>query len=189
MVDIEQDIRKCVEVLQAGGVILYPTDTIWGLGCDATNSAAIEKIFTIKQRPLHKTMIILLADERDLFQYVAAPPITVFELLEQFSQPTTLIYENGLGVANNALHGDGSIAIRVTKDPFCKALIKRFRKPIVSTSANISESPPPAYFTAIDPHLIAATDYVVHHRRADETPTHPSAIFKIDDDGKLISLR
>src|ERR1700747_1056983 len=138
MVDFENDIKKCIEVLQDGGVILYPTDTVWGLGCDALNEEAVEKVFAVKQRPKEKSMIVLLADARDVLQYVAAPPPDIVAIAESFKTPTTVIYHKAPGFPDNVVNKDGSIAIRVTTDPFCVALIKRFRKPIISTSANFS---------------------------------------------------
>src|SRR5580700_8983120 len=114
MVDFEQDIKNCIRVLQQGGVILYPTDTVWGLGCDAMNGAAVEKVFAIKQRPKEKSMIVLLADARDVLQYVAAPHPDIIAIIESFERPTTVIYENALGFPDNVVNSDGSIAIRVT---------------------------------------------------------------------------
>ena len=142
MVIFENNIEECLKVLQSGGLILYPTDTVWGIGCDATNEAAVEKIYAIKQRPDNKAMIVLLTDERDVLKYVAAPDLQVFDYLEKATKPTTEIYEGAIGFAENLIGEDGSIAIRICKDDFCKHLLKRFRKPLVSTSANISSKPP-----------------------------------------------
>src|SRR5450432_2018704 len=158
MVDFLKDINNCLEVLRAGGVILYPTDTVWGLGCDATNAIAVEKIFDIKQRPPAKSMIVLLADERDVLQYVAAPDLQVFDYLDTVTKPTTIIYDGIIGLAGNVLADDGSAGIRVVKDAFCKHLIKRFRKPVVSTSANISGEPAPAHFADIPASIKTAVD-------------------------------
>ena len=131
--DFTKDVEQCLQVLRAGGIILYPTDTIWGLGCDATNAEAVEKIYALKQRPEAKSMIVLLAEERDLLQYVSAPDLEVFDYLKTVTKPTTVVYEGGIGLADNVIGDDGSVAIRIVKEPFCKHLIKRFRKPIVST--------------------------------------------------------
>ncbi|MCW3120801.1 MAG: threonylcarbamoyl-AMP synthase, partial [Flavipsychrobacter sp.] len=161
MVDIEEDIKNAVQALQNGGVILYPTDTVWGLGCDALNAEAVEKVFAVKQRPKEKSMIVLLAEARDVLQYVAAPHPDIIAIIESFETPTTVIYENGLGFPSNVVNRDGSIAIRVTTDPFCKALIKRFRKPIVSTSANISGQQTPAIYNMIAATITEGADYVV----------------------------
>jgi L-threonylcarbamoyladenylate synthase len=189
MVDFELDIKNCVETLQNGGTILYPTDTIWGLGCDALNEEAVDKIFQLKQRPKEKSMIILLADARDILQYVAAPPPDIIAMVEAFERPTTVIYEHALGFPANVINPDGSIAIRVTTDPFCKALIKRFRGPIVSTSANISGQPSAPAYRLIDDVIKQGADYTVMHRQDDETQRPPSRLVKIDDEGGMEVLR
>ena len=138
----EKDIEKCLKVLKADGLILYPTDTVWGIGCDATNEKAVEKIYALKKRSDEKAMIVLVADERDIMQHVAAPDLSLFDYLDKATKPTTVVYDGALGFADNLVAKDGSIAIRICKDEFCRQLIKRFRKPIVSTSANISGMPP-----------------------------------------------
>ncbi|MBS1688935.1 MAG: threonylcarbamoyl-AMP synthase, partial [Bacteroidetes bacterium] len=171
MVDFENDIKHCVETLERGGTILYPTDTVWGLGCNALDEAAVDKIFSLKHRPKEKSLIILLAEARDILKYVAAPSPDIIEIVENFERPTTVIYSGALGFPDNAVSEDGSIAIRVTKDPFCKALIKRFRKPIVSTSANISGEPTPIFFNAIDNRIVENVDYIVKYRQDDNTTT------------------
>lgn len=176
--DFSADIELALETLRKGGVILYPTDTVWGLGCDATNEAAVDAVFRLKQRPAEKSCILLLADERDLLQYVTALDLEVFNFLDQVRKPTTVVYENVVGIAPNAMAEDGSAAIRVVKEDFCRHLIKRFRKPIVSTSANISGAPTPRFFTEIDPRIITGADYVVQYRQADQTPAAPSAIVR-----------
>jgi len=189
MVDFEQDIKNCIAALSAGGVILYPTDTIWGLGCDATNAAAVQKIFDIKQRPANKSVIVLLAEGIDVLKYVAAPPPDIASILESFDRPTTVIYEAGLGFADGVTAENGSIGIRVTNDPFCKALIKRFQKPIVSTSANISNLPSPANFSEIDALVKQGVDYAVKYRQRETTPHQASRIVKLDDLGNITILR
>lgn len=178
MTDFTNDIESCLKVLQAGGTILYPTDTIWGIGCDATNADAVEKIIQLKQRPAEKSFVVLVADERDVLQYTAAPDLAVFDYLETCQQPTTVIYENALGLAENAVAADGSVAIRICKDEFCKHLIKRFRKPIVSTSANISGVAPPKKFIEIDDIIKRGVNYVVQYRQDDMSDVQPSAIIK-----------
>ncbi len=187
--DLENDIKQCIAVLQQGGTILYPTDTVWGLGCDALNAAAVDKIFAIKQRPREKSMIILLADARDVLQYVAAPPPDIIAIIEGFTSPTTVIYSNALGFPDNVVNKDGSIAIRVTNDPFCKALIKRIRKPLVSTSANISGEPTPAIYKMIAPSIIGGVDYVVKHRQDDDELRAPSRLIRMDDEGAIQVIR
>lgn len=189
MVDFEDDIKACIKVLSEGGSILYPTDTVWGLGCDALNDSAVEKIFAIKHRPAEKSMIILLADARDILTYVAAPPPDIISMLEHFERPTTVIYENALGFPANVTNKDGSIAIRVTTDPFCKALIKRFRKPIVSTSANISGAPTAAIYNAVAGEIKNNVDYVVKYRQDDTTVSAPSRLIRISDDGNITAIR
>jgi L-threonylcarbamoyladenylate synthase len=183
------DIEACLRVLESGGLILYPTDTIWGIGCDATNVAAVEKIFALKKRIETKALIVLIADERSLLQYVASPHIEVFDYIAGVSKPTTIIYENAIGLAGNLLAEDGSVGIRICADEFCKHLIKRFRKPIVSTSANVSGFPPPKVFSDIDIAVKEGVDYVVHYRQDDMTPVEPSAIVKCGKDGRFTILR
>jgi L-threonylcarbamoyladenylate synthase len=183
------DIEACLRVLESGGLILYPTDTIWGIGCDATNEAAVEKIFTLKKRIETKALIVLIADERSLLQYVASPHIEVFDYIQGVSKPTTIIYENAIGLASNLLAEDGSVGIRICADEFCKHLIKRFRKPIVSTSANVSGFPPPKVFSDIDIAVKEGVDYVVHYRQDDTVPVEPSAVVKCNKDGRFTILR
>lgn len=183
------DIDQCLQVLSQGGVILYPTDTIWGLGCDATNEKAIEKIYAIKKRPPAKNLIILLADERDILQYVASPDLRVFDYLQNAQKPTTVIYEGAIGLADNLVPEDRTIAIRLVNDPFCRHLIKRFRKPLVSTSANISGQPSPGSFKEIAEEIKQAVDYIVQYRQNDEMPAQASAVVKWNKDGTVTTIR
>ena len=141
MVNFEKDIELCLQALRGGGIILYPTDTVWGIGCDATNEKAIEKIYKLKKRSDNKAMIVLVAEERDVLQYVANPDKKVFDYLQKTTKPTTVIYKGAIGLAENVTGKDGSIAIRICNDDFCRNLLKRFRRPLVSTSANISGQP------------------------------------------------
>ena len=189
MVGLENDIKNCVIALQNGGTILYPTDTVWGIGCDAMNATAVEKVFSVKQRPKEKSMIVLLADACDILQYVATPHPDIIAIIESFDRPTTVIYDNALDFPANVVNKDGSIAIRVTTDPFCKALIKRFRKPIISTSANVSGVPTPSTYKMIDPAIINNVDYVVKYRQDDDGIHAPSRLVRILDDGTLKILR
>jgi L-threonylcarbamoyladenylate synthase len=168
MVNFEIDIKQCLKVLKDGGLILYPTDTVWGIGCDATNAEAVEKIYKLKQRPDNKAMIVLVADERQVLQHVAAPDLQVFDYLQEVAKPTTVIYEGAIGLADNLVAIDGSIAIRICNEDFCKHLIKRFRKPIVSTSANISGQPTAKLFDDIADEIKKAVDYVVKYRQDDK---------------------
>ena len=189
MVDLEEDIKQCVDVLRKGGTILYPTDTVWGLGCDALNEASIEKVFRIKQRPKDKSLIVLLAEPREVLQYVAAPHPDIIDILGGFNRPTTVIYDGPLDFPESLIHETGTIAIRVTDDPFCKALIKRYRRPIVSTSANISGAPTPATYSEISDVIRQEVDYVVKYRREDTRMNPPSRLVRLQDDGCLEILR
>lgn len=189
MTEFEQDIKNCVKVLEEGGTILYPTDTVWGLGCNALDEKAVDKVFELKQRPANKSLLVLLAEPRDILQYIAAPPADIIDIIERFNTPTTVIYGGALDFPDNVVHSDGSVAIRVTTDPFCKALVKRFRKPIVSTSANISGAPTPAIFTDIDEKIISGATYVVKYRQDDPIRHASSRLVRIDEDGNLDILR
>lgn len=174
----EQDIEACLSVLQSGGLILYPTDTIWGIGCDATNPAAVEKVYQLKKRPGTKSMIVLVAGERDILQYVASADLALFDFLEKQTKPTTVVYEGAIGFADNLVAADGSIGIRICRDEFCRHLIRRFRRPIVSTSANLSGQASPSRFSDIGPAIINAVDYVVKHRQEEDQPATASAIIR-----------
>ena len=178
MVDFQHDIDSCLSTLKNGGVILYPTDTVWGLGCDATNEEAVRKIYSIKQRADEKALIILVADEREVLQYVAAADLSLFDYLGQINNPTTVIYEGAIGLADNLVGRDGSIAIRICRDEFCRHLIRRFRKPIVSTSANISGEIAAGTFKAVQDEIKAQADYVVMYRQDDNTIALPSSIIR-----------
>lgn len=189
MIDFSNDIQQCLNTLSSGGIIVYPTDTIWGIGCDATNADAVNKIFKLKRRAEEKSMIVLLADERDIIRYVTQPDLQVFDFLQHTSKPTTVIYEGAVGLAGNCINKDGSIAIRITNDLFCKTLIKRFRKPIISTSANLAGYPAPQHFNDIVAEIKNGADYIVQHRQNDLTPTTPSAIIKWNKDGSHLVIR
>jgi L-threonylcarbamoyladenylate synthase len=189
MIDFLNDISNCLSVLQYGGIILYPTDTIWGIGCDATNEAAVAKIFALKKRAGEKSMIVLMADEKDIIQYITQPDLSVIDYLHTVTKPTTVIYEGATGLAESVLHSDGSVAIRITRDPFCKHLIKKFKKPIVSTSANVSGLASPAIFSFITNEIKNGVDYIVQHRRDDLITAAPSAIIKWNKDGTMTVIR
>lgn len=176
--NFDNDIEACLSILHSGGVILYPTDTIWGLGCDATNEQSVEKIIQLKKRAAHKSFVVLVSDEKELMQYVATLDLEIFNYLDKQQKPTTVIYPHAIGLAENVLANDGSVAIRICKDEFCKTLIKRFRKPIVSTSANISNEPSPKNFSTIPSIIKKTVDYVVMHRQNEQTETQPSSIIK-----------
>jgi L-threonylcarbamoyladenylate synthase len=176
--DYSGDIENALKVLKEGGLILYPTDTIWGIGCDATNEEAVERVFVVKNRPSNKSLIILVADERDVLQYVANPDLRVFDYLQHTNKPTTVVYEGAIGLASNLVSEDGSIGIRIVKDEFCRHLIKRFRKPIVSTSANLSGQPSPKNYADIPDKIKAVVDYVVQYRQNDSRETLSSTIIQ-----------
>ncbi len=178
MTQFKNDIEACLEVLNNGGTILYPTDTIWGIGCDATNEKAAEKIYLLKKRMSKKSMIILLAEEKDILNYTTQPDLKVFDYLKGIQKPVTVIYEGATGLASNVVNEDGTIGIRIVKDAFCKMLIKEFGKPLVSTSANISGYPPPHIFNDIDIAIKNGVDYIVQHRQDDLYIAEPSAIIR-----------
>jgi len=188
MTDFSEDVEQCLKVLHNGGIILYPTDTIWGIGCDATNAEAAEKIMTLKQRPSSKSFVVLVASEREVLQHVAAPDLAVFDYLEKIKKPTTVIYEHALGIADNVLAEDGSVALRICNDEFCKHIIKRFRKPIVSTSANISGQPSPGNFREISPFIIDHVDYTVKYRQDDISKAAASSVIRWKN-GEVIVIR
>ena len=183
--DFKNDLENCLTILEKGGLILYPTDTIWGIGCDATNAEAVKKIYDLKERTETKTMIVLVAEEKDILQYVAHPDMRVFDFLQKVEKPTTVIYDGGIGLADNLVSSDGAVALRIVQDTFCRHLIKRFRKPIVSTSANISGQPAPAFFREIIHYIKQGVDYIVHYRQDDELPQQPSAIIRWEDNSPV----
>ncbi len=186
--DFEADIEPCLQVLNAGGLILYPTDTVWGIGCDATNEAAVAKVYQLKNRSDKKAMIVLVPDERDILKYVASPDLRLFDYLQEHTKPTTVVYDGAIGFADNLVSEDGSIAIRICEEPFCKHLLKRFRKPIVSTSANISGQPSAPIFSAITNEIKQGVDYVVRYRQDDNKAASPSSLIKWKN-GEVIVLR
>ena len=177
-IDFSTEVEAALKTLREGGVILYPTDTIWGLGCDATNEEAIKRIYGIKQRDDSKSLIILVADERDILQYVSAPDLAVFDFLEEQERPTTVIFDGAIGLPGNLVAEDGSIAIRIVKDEFCRHLVRRLRKPLVSTSANISGQPSPRFFDEISEAIRKSVDHIVSWRQEDKTPSLPSQIIR-----------
>ena len=183
------DIKACLSILENGGILLYPTDTVWGIGCDATNEAAVSKIFTLKNRIESKAMIVLLEDETELLNYVEDHSFQIFDYIKGIHKPTTVIYPSAKNLASNLIGEDGSVAIRICKDPFCKTLIKEFGKPIVSTSANISGYPTPMCFNDISLEIIEGVDYVVKYKQDDNEIKQPSAIIKWDAEGNLIIIR
>lgn len=188
MTDFTEDIEQCLKVLHEGGLILYPTDTIWGLGCDATNAEAVEKLIKLKGKPPYKGLIVILASERDVLQYTANPDLEVFDYLKTTNKPTTVIYQHGLNVADEVLNEDGSIAIRLVKEDFCRHLIKRFKKPIVSTSANLHGQASPQNFSEISNEVKSGVNYVVKFRQHAEILSEASSIIKWEN-GNCIIIR
>ena len=183
----QDEIIKTVEVLRAGGVILYPTDTIWGLGCDATNEEAVKRIFDIKKRADTKAMLVLVDNAARIQAYVDEVPEMAWDLIELSEKPLTIIYPEAKNLAKNLIAEDKSIGIRVTKESFSKTLCERFRKPIVSTSANVSGEPSPANFNQISDEIKMAVDYVVDFRQNETNAPKPSSIIKLGK-GNLIQI-
>ncbi len=186
---IDNDIQSCVNVLRNGGLILYPTDTIWGIGCDATNVQAVAKVYQLKKRNEEKSMIILLSDEKDILKYIDHEFVPVYDFIKGITKPVTMIYSRAKNLAENLINKDGTIGIRVVKDPFCKKLIESFGKPIVSTSSNISGYPPPQIFSDIDVIIKNGVDYIVQHRQDDMEPAVPSTVVQLNDDHTFAIIR
>ncbi len=186
---MKQEIKNCLDVLRKGGTILYPTDTIWGIGCDATNSKAVQKIFKIKKRMESKSLIVLLDRKERLFEYVEDIPNIVIDLVENVNAPLTVIYPNAKNLAKNIIGDDGTIAIRLVRYEFCYKLIRNFGKPIVSTSANISGQPPPLVFKEIPDEIANQVDYKVNLAHDELRGTKPSTIIKLKTNGEFVIIR
>jgi len=185
----DEDIKTAVAVLKNGGLILYPTDTVWGIGCDATNEKAVEKIYALKQRNEEKSMIILVAEEKEILHYTGESTPVIFDYIKGVHKPTTVIYEQAQNLAKNLVNNDGSIGIRIVKDEFCQALLRAFSKAIVSTSSNISGYPPPSFFRDIDVAIKNGVDYIVQHRQDDLRVVSPSTVVKLAEDGTIKVIR
>ncbi|MBQ7422282.1 MAG: threonylcarbamoyl-AMP synthase [Prevotella sp.] len=185
----EDDIRQAVEVLRRGGIILYPTDTIWGIGCDATNEAAVKRVYEIKQRDDSKALICLVDSDARLQRYVRDVPDVAWQLLDAVVKPTTVILDNASGLAPNLIAEDGSIGMRITKEPFSHELCYRFQKAIVSTSANISGEKAPQNYGDISQEIIDAVDYVCFSRRQEHKPHSASSIIKLSENGEVTIIR
>lgn len=183
------DIDKSIEVLSTGGVILYPTDTIWGIGCDATNEKAVERIYKIKQRCDQKSMLILLDNQNKIPSYITEMPELAWDLIDLTETPLTIIYSGAKNLAPNLIAPDGSIGIRISNDEFNQKLIQKFRKPIVSTSANISGSPSPQHFDDISQEIIDAVDYAVEWKQDDLSKSQASSIIKLGINGDIQIIR
>jgi len=189
MIPFNEDLQACLKVLQEGGLILYPTDTVWGIGCDATNPLAVQKVYDLKRRADSKALIVLVHEEEQLLQYTDQPNLIIFDYIKGLHKPTTVIYEKAKNLAHNLIAADGSIGIRVCKDTFCYHLIQAIGKPIVSTSANISGYPTPFCFNDISLDIIEGVDYTVKHRQEEVEMHQPSSIIKWDAEGHLIIIR
>ena len=183
-----EEINKCLEVLHLGGLILYPTDTVWGIGCDATRADAVEKIYKLKRRSESKSMLCLVANDAMLERYVEIVPDLAYDIIDLSERPVTIIYDNPKGIASNLIGSDNTLAIRVASDAFCRSLIQKFKKPIVSTSANIAGEPTPGSFDEIGQPILKGVDYVVNldSKRAG---TRPSTIIKLSNDGTVKVIR
>lgn len=186
---LESDISNALRTLKSGGIILYPTDTVWGIGCDATNTIAVDKVFTVKSRAEAKSMIILIDHIDNLSFYIEKVPDITADLLASIDNPVTIIYSNARRLAPNVIAQDGTIAIRIVKDDFCIELIRRFGKPIVSTSANISGFEAPAVFSQIAGEIKSSVDYIVSYKQDYFTRSKPSTIIRLRDDGMYTIIR
>lgn len=185
---MKNEIDNALTVLKKGGLILYPTDTVWGIGCDATNPEAVERVFKLKNRSDKKSLICLVNDFKMLNEYVEDVPEVAYDILKYAAKPTTIIYDDPIRIAENLIAEDNSLAIRVTKDVFCKKLIQILRKPLVSTSANLSGSPTPQSYDEIDPLILEGVDYIVNLHRSKKSGK-PSAIIKLRNDGSVTVIR
>ena len=184
-----EDIKAALEVLQNGGVILYPTDTVWGIGCDAGNEEAVKRIYAIKNRIDSKSMLVLMENAALLERYVDEVPEIAYDLIEVTDKPLTIVYDGAKNLAKNLIAEDGSIGIRITTEAFCSDLIRRFKRPIVSTSANVSGKPSPACFDEISQEIIDSVDYVVKYRQDDTQKAVPSSIMKLGRGGEIKIIR
>ena len=184
-----EDIKNACRVMEEGGIILYPTDTIWGIGCDATNEEAVRRVYEIKHRADSKAMLVLVDSPVKVDFYVDDVPAVAWDLIELADKPLTIIYSGARNLAPNLLAEDGSVGIRVTNEEFSKRLCQQFRKAIVSTSANVSGQPSPACFAEISEELKAAVDYIVSVRREETTRSKPSGIIKLGRGGEVKVIR
>ncbi|SCX81799.1 L-threonylcarbamoyladenylate synthase [Flavobacterium caeni] len=185
---MQEEIQKAFEVIQSGGIILYPTDTVWGIGCDATNAEAVAKIYRLKQRAETQSMIVLMNGEKMMYNVFREIPEVAWQILDLSENPTTLILDNPRNVAANVIGQDKTLGIRIVKEPFCYKLMERMKKPLVSTSANISGQPTPKSFAEISPEIVNGVDYVVNLHR-DKVSGKPSTIIKLTHDSQVKIIR
>lgn len=186
---IADEVKKCIEVMRKGGVILYPTDTVWGIGCDATNADAVKRVFEIKKRADSKAMLLLVDSADRLARYVGDVPAVAWDLIDLATTPLTIIYDGARNVAQNLIAPDGSIGIRVTSELFTKELCYRFQKAVVSTSANISGEPTPNNYSEISKDIIDAVDYVVNYKQLEKGRAKSSSIIKLTSSGVVTVIR
>lgn len=186
---MNEDIKNAIEVLNRGGLILYPTDTVWGIGCDATNELAVQKVFDLKQRADSKALLVLIDNPMRLEMYLRTVPDMAWDLIDVADKPLTIIYDEAKNLASNLLSEDGSVGIRVTREAFSHKLCERFRRPIVSTSANVSGQPTPSCFLEIDAQIVQGVDYVVGYRQNDPEKAKPSSIIKLGNGGQIQVIR
>ena len=186
---MKTEINQCLHIMRSGGVILYPTDTVWGIGCDASNKNAVEKIYQLKKREESKALITLVNNEAMLERVVVDIPEIAWELIDVADRPLTIIYEKVKGIASNAIAENGSCSIRLVKNTFCESLISRFGKPITSTSANVSGKPTPKNFQEIDPFILKNVDYVVDVNFDNSQETKPSNIVELKNNGSIKIIR
>lgn len=184
-----EDIKKACEIMAAGGIILYPTDTIWGIGCDATNEKAVQRVYELKRRADNKAMLVLMDSEAKLDRYVSDVPDIAWDLISVSDKPLTIIYSRAKNLATNLLGADGSVGIRITNEEFSKRLCERFRKPLVSTSANVSGEPSPANFSEVSEVIKEGVDYIVNYRQDDMSKAAPSGIIKLGAGGLVQVIR
>lgn len=185
----ENDIKEAVRVMRQGGVILYPTDTVWGIGCDATNAEAVRKIYEIKKRDDSKAMICLVDSDSRISRYIRNVPDVAWDIMTLCTKPTTVILDGAQGLAPNLIAEDGSIALRITQEEFSKELCYRMQKPVVSTSANISGEPAAQNFRDISQQILDYVDYVCKSRRNEHEPHTPSSIIKLSQNGEIVIIR
>ena len=184
-----EDIKKACEVMAAGGIILYPTDTIWGIGCDATNEKAVQRVYELKRRADNKAMLVLMDSEAKLDRYVSDVPDIAWDLISVSDKPLTIIYSSAKNLATNLLGADGSVGIRITNEEFSKKLCERFRKPLVSTSANVSGEPSPANISEVSEVIKEGVDYSVSYRQDDMSKAAPSGIIMLGAGGLVQVIR
>jgi L-threonylcarbamoyladenylate synthase len=186
--DWKQEIEDCNRIIREGGTLLYPTDTVWGLGCDATNKEAVAKIGGVKKRH-EKSYVILMESDGMLQRYVRYVPEVAWDLIDASEDPITIVYPEGYNLADGVCAKDGSVAVRITRDPFCQALIRKIRKPLLSTSANVSGESTPRNFEDISQPILDGVDYVVQHRRNEPTQSKPSSIIRLGLTGQVEIIR